>query len=92
MSIIISDEKLVRQIEELAQQERREPEEIVAEALRAYEARSQETRLSSFWHAVTGLGRSEQPDIAERDEEILATEIDPIRGWSSASDQRERPD
>jgi len=37
---------------------------------------------SSFLLAIAGIGASEETDIAERDEEILTTEIDPIRGWS----------
>lgn len=36
---------------------------------------------SSFLLAIAGIGASEETDIAERDEEILAAEIDPIRGW-----------
>lgn len=36
----------------------------------------------NFLIAVAGLGNSGQPDISERDEEILRNEIDPIYGWN----------
>jgi len=35
-----------------------------------------------FLHAIAGMGASEEGDTAERDEEILMNEIDPIRGWT----------
>jgi len=34
--------------------------------------------------AIAGLGSAVEDDILERDEEILANEIDPIRGWHKA--------
>jgi hypothetical protein len=37
---------------------------------------------TNFLFAVTGLGNSGQPDISERDEEILRREIDPVYGWN----------
>lgn len=43
---------------------------------------------SSFLLSVAALGRSGEGDIAERDEEILAAEVDPIRGWGSEKDER----
>ena len=36
----------------------------------------------NFLTSVTGLGDSGQQNIAEQDEEILRTEIDPIHGWN----------
>jgi hypothetical protein len=36
----------------------------------------------NFLIAVAGLGNSGQPDISERDEEILHNEIDPVYGWN----------
>jgi len=36
---------------------------------------------SSFLLAIAGIGASAETDSAERNEEILATEIDPLRGW-----------
>lgn len=38
---------------------------------------------ANFLVAVAGLGNSGQPDVSERDEEILRNEIDPVYGWSS---------
>jgi hypothetical protein len=34
-----------------------------------------------FLYAIAGLGASNEHDVSERDEEILASEVDPIRGW-----------
>ena len=39
-------------------------------------------RSANFLVAVAGLGHSGQPDISERDEEILRNEIDPVYGWN----------
>ncbi|MEZ4663508.1 MAG: hypothetical protein R2911_38690 [Caldilineaceae bacterium] len=36
---------------------------------------------SEFLLSIAGIGIAEA-DLSERDEEILAKEIDPIRGWS----------
>jgi hypothetical protein len=36
---------------------------------------------STFLLAIAGLGASDEVDLAERDEEILANEIDSVRGW-----------
>lgn len=37
---------------------------------------------SAFLRAITGLGSSAEGDVSTRDEEILASELDPIRGWT----------
>lgn len=42
-------------------------------------------RPSNFLTAIAGLGQSDQKDTSERDEEILSTEIDSIRGWNFGS-------
>jgi predicted transcriptional regulator len=86
MSIQILDEKLIQQIERLAQQERRQQVEIIARALYIYEKRLEATASSPFLLAIAGLGSSGQGDVAEHDEEILATEIDPRRGWGLKRD------
>lgn len=44
----------------------------------------QHNSSSSFLRAITGLGASTEGDISIRDEEILANELDPIRGWTTA--------
>jgi len=41
---------------------------------------------STFLLSIAGLGTSDEDDVSERDEEILADEIDPIRGWSLRRD------
>ena len=41
---------------------------------------------SAFLVSIAGLGAAEEDDISERDEEILASEIDPICGWGLKQD------
>ena len=36
---------------------------------------------SVFLHSIVGIGECDDTDLSVRDEEILTTEIDPIRGW-----------
>ena len=87
MGIQILDEKLVQQIERIAQREGCQQVEVIARALRLYEERAQATGASPFLLAIAGLGSSGQGDVAERDEEILAAEIDPIQGWGLSGDK-----
>ena len=42
----------------------------------------------NFLLSIAGLGTSAEKDISERDEDILAKEIDSIRGWSLHSDEQ----
>ena len=84
MGIQILDEKLVEQIERIARQERCPEEQVVARAIHLYEKEARVTNASAFLLSIAKLGKSGQEDTAERDEEILASEIDPIRGWSAA--------
>lgn len=44
---------------------------------------------SPFLLAIAGLGNSGENDLSERDEEILAAEIDPIRGWGLKPDTQQ---
>lgn len=37
---------------------------------------------SAFLLSIAGIGASTETDLSERDEEILANEVDPLRGWS----------
>ncbi|HOC20998.1 MAG TPA: hypothetical protein PKL16_05825 [Anaerolineae bacterium] len=83
MSIQITDPRLVRRIQYLARREQREPQEIIADAVAFYEARP---GPKSFLLAIADLGASNQGDIAERDEEILAAEVQPLSGWGPDSD------
>ncbi len=41
---------------------------------------------AAFLLSIAGLGSSDEDDVSEHDEEILANEIDPIRGWSLKRD------
>ena len=43
---------------------------------------------NSFLLSIAGLGVSNEKNISERDEEILATEVNPIRGWSLHPDEQ----
>ena len=52
----------------------------------SYEERLEATDTSPFLLAIAGLGSSGQGDVAERDEEILAAEIDLRRGWGLERD------
>lgn len=82
MSILISNEALIEVIQELAEEKKQSPEEVVAAAIAVYAAQSAETG-DSFWESIIGMGNSGDPTFAERDEEILAESNDPIRGWGS---------
>jgi hypothetical protein len=45
--------------------------------------KDQQKKISGveFLLSIAGQGESGESDISERDEEILASEVDPIRGW-----------
>jgi hypothetical protein len=38
--------------------------------------------------SIAGLGASNEENISERDEEILESEVNPIRGWSLHPDEQ----
>lgn len=71
------------------------PEDSLAELInfvdylryKSTEKQSQETR-ENFLLSVAGLGASVEKDVSERDEEILANEVDPIRGWGLHPDKQ----
>lgn len=42
---------------------------------------------ANFLLSVAGLGTSAETDVSERDETILASEVDPIHGWSLHKDK-----
>jgi Protein of unknown function (DUF2281) len=48
-----------------------------------------EKSSASFLLSVAGIGTSAENNISERDEEILASEVDPIRGFSLNLDEQE---
>jgi uncharacterized protein (UPF0335 family) len=82
MSIHIVDEQLIQQIERIARRERREEVDVIAEAVDLYEEKTEAVWGRSFLLSVANLGSSQEGDVSERDEEILAKEVDPLRGWS----------
>jgi hypothetical protein len=86
MGIQILDAKLIEQIERLARDEQCPEEQVVARAINLYEKEAQATRVSSFLLSIAKLGSSDQGDVAERDEEILASELDQTRGWTLKRD------
>ena len=43
---------------------------------------NQPNQSSNFLLSIVGLGSSEEKNVSDRQEEILANEIDPIAGWS----------
>jgi hypothetical protein len=69
------------------------PEEALVElasfldylSYKSAQRRDANNQSANFLVAVAGLGNSGQPDVSERDEEILRNEIDPVYGWSSRS-------
>ncbi|MTJ50952.1 DUF2281 domain-containing protein [Dolichospermum sp. UHCC 0259] len=56
---------------------------------KATEKQSQKTSRN-FLLSIAALGNSVEKDVSERDEEILANEVDPIRGWSLHRDRSSR--
>ena len=50
------------------------------------QTKPQKTADLPFLQAIAGIGSSDEDDISERDEEILANEIHPIYGWSLKRD------
>ena len=65
------------------------PDELLAEVanyadyLQSKTITSNQTNQSSnFLLSIVGLGSSEEKNVSDRQEEILANEIDPIAGWS----------
>ena len=89
MGIVLAPEVLHR-IEELADREQRSPSEIVADALELYKSQKQQKMSDiEFMMAIIGLGETEEDDVSERDEEILASEVDPIRGWRVDDNNRD---
>ena len=80
MGIHIVDEQLIQRIERIARRERRGEADVIAQAVELYEERSL-AKSSSFLLAIANLGSSQEGDISTRDEEVLSTEVDPLRGW-----------
>ena len=71
------------------------PEESLAELinfvdyLRYKSTEKQSPKTSgNFLLSIASLGSSAEEDVSERDEEILANEVDSIRGWSLHPDKQ----
>lgn len=71
------------------------PEESLAELssfvsylrYKADQETSTKKSAKDFLLSIAGLGASDEVDVSERDEEILAQEIHPISGWSLHTDK-----
>jgi hypothetical protein len=80
MAIQIIDEQLVRRIKRIARRERREEVDVIAQAVELYEEKTQSLDNYSFLLSVAGLGRSQEGDVSERDEDILSQMDQPVVG------------
>jgi predicted DNA-binding ribbon-helix-helix protein len=87
VELCITDEKLVQKIEHIARRERCTEEQLVARVLDLYEEKGLAAGGASFLLAISGLGSSGEEDVSERDEEVLATEVDSVRGWRLERDK-----
>lgn len=87
MTIEIAEPRLIEQLQRIAQREQRDPLDVIAEAVDLYEATQEQISQQDFLAAITGLGVADVTDLSERDEEILAAEISPIRGWGLPRDE-----
>ena len=86
MTIQITDRQLIKRIQQIANREHREPQDVIDAALTTYENSTSARSSRPFLLAVSGLGTSGQGNVAERDEEILAAEADPLTGWKRPDD------
>lgn len=85
MEIVISDERIVERINQLADQLQQTPEEIVAEALEQFSPPAA-SNTKSFWNAIRGIGESGEPYLAENVKKVLKDDADPIEGWGKSND------
>ena len=94
MDVLIERQKVVEAIEEL-------PVDALVELSNFIEYLRYKSQLSvgltkqkpssnsAFFEAIAGLGDSGVGDISQRDEEILAAEVDPIYGWKGQGEDGE---
>ncbi|MFN8492013.1 MAG: hypothetical protein U0350_30710 [Caldilineaceae bacterium] len=86
MSVMVMREQLIQAVDEL-------PTEALPELaiflgylrfkISSMPLKSDSSQLatgSAFLLAIAGIGASKENNIAERDEQILAAEVDPVRG------------
>ena len=85
---IMADEDTLLELKAIAQRENKSTSQVIREALAKYVVTHRaEGRYKNPLLALVGLGESDgETDVSERAEEILAAEIDPIRGWSYRDD------
>jgi len=85
---IMADEDTLLELKAIAHQQGKSTSQVVREALAEYVVtRRTERHYKNPLLALVGLGESDgETNVSERAEEILAAEIDPIRGWSYRHD------
>jgi hypothetical protein len=88
MAIVISDERIIKRLNQLADQLNQTPEQVIADAIDQFEPASQGND-QKFWEAIRGIGSSGDPDLASRVKDILREEVDPIEGWSRRRDAKD---
>lgn len=80
MEINISDERIIKRLNQLADQLDQTPEQIVAEAIEQFRP-AEPVDAQTFWNAIRGIGDSGDPDLAHNVKAIVRSEVDPIEGW-----------
>jgi metal-responsive CopG/Arc/MetJ family transcriptional regulator len=86
---IMADEGTLLELKAIAQRQGKSTSQVIREALAEYVVTHRaDGRHKNPLLALVGLGESDgETDVSERAEEILAAEIDPIRGWSYRDDR-----
>ena len=86
---IMAEEDTLLELKAIAQRQGKSTSQVIREALAEYVVTHRaEGRHKNPLLALVGLGESNgETDVSERAEEILAAEIDPIRGWSLRDDR-----
>ena len=88
MEIVILDERVIKRLNQLADQRNQTPEEVIADAIAQLEpATTQDDK--AFWNAVRGIGSSDDPNLAYRIKDILREEVDPLEGWGKSHDAKD---
>jgi len=85
---IMADEGTLLELKAIAQRQGKSTSQVIREALAEYVVTHRtDGRHKNPLLALVGLGESDgETDVSERAEEILAAEIDPVRGWSYRDD------
>ena len=74
-------QKLIQTIQELPEETLHELDDFIG-YLQYKKHKQSSAPDKAFLFAIMGIGESDETDLSVRDEEILAQEIDPIRGWT----------